>query len=159
MRRAGATGERGRHDQSDHLGRHRRRRSRAPRAFWSGVLDGAIRTSGWSGVLDGAIRTSGWPLTAAGPAGVTVALGAEPVVELDFRRVAGSPPRARCVWLDINPVDRSQHVELDRLVALGACRLDRDSRTVSWYLLADPESNEFRPCRDRVLPLPQVSTR
>lgn len=44
--------------------------------------------------------------------------------------------------LDLRPLD--QQAEVDRLVALGATRVDiGQPPTVSWVVLADPEGNEF----------------
>lgn len=45
---------------------------------------------------------------------------------------------------DVNPVDRDQEAELQRLLALGAQPADvGQSSEVSWHVLADPEGNEF----------------
>jgi catechol 2,3-dioxygenase-like lactoylglutathione lyase family enzyme len=43
------------------------------------------------------------------------------------------------------PAGASQEDEVDRLVALGAKRVDvgQDEAAVSWVVLADPEGNEF----------------
>jgi len=41
------------------------------------------------------------------------------------------------------PLDGDQHAEVDRLVALGATRIDAGQRDVSWVELADPDGNEF----------------
>lgn len=44
--------------------------------------------------------------------------------------------------LDLRPVD--QQAEVDRLIALGARRVDiGQPESVSWVVLADPEGNEF----------------
>jgi predicted enzyme related to lactoylglutathione lyase len=43
--------------------------------------------------------------------------------------------------LDFRPDDRDAEVE--RLVALGAARVDLGQGDVSWIVLADPEGNEF----------------
>ena len=43
--------------------------------------------------------------------------------------------------LDFRPDDRDREVE--RLLALGATRVDVGQRDVSWVVLADPEGNEF----------------
>ena len=46
--------------------------------------------------------------------------------------------------LDVNPTDRDQDAELERLLALGARPVDiGQRRDESWYVLADPEGNEF----------------
>lgn len=43
-----------------------------------------------------------------------------------------------------------QDEELERLLALGARRIDVGQRDVPWVTLADPEGNEFRLLRRRV---------
>ena len=46
--------------------------------------------------------------------------------------------------LDLSPIDRSQDEEVERLLALGASRVDvGQSGEESWQVLADPEGNEF----------------
>jgi predicted enzyme related to lactoylglutathione lyase len=48
------------------------------------------------------------------------------------------------VHLDVNPSGVDQAAELDRLLALGATRVDvGQSDDVPWFVLADPEGNEF----------------
>ncbi|MFB8275863.1 VOC family protein [Nocardia colli] len=56
--------------------------------------------------------------------------------------------------IDINPTDRDQDAELERLLALGAKPVDvGQGDSVSWHVLADPEGNEFCLLRRR---LPQL---
>jgi predicted enzyme related to lactoylglutathione lyase len=53
--------------------------------------------------------------------------------------------------LDLDPDD--QAAEVDRVIALGARRVDIGQGDVSWVVLADPEGNEFcvlRPHRSLV---------
>ncbi|HEY5011183.1 MAG TPA: VOC family protein [Acidimicrobiia bacterium] len=48
------------------------------------------------------------------------------------------------VHLDVNPSGMEQAEELERLLALGATRVDvGQSDDVPWVVLADPEGNEF----------------
>ena len=56
--------------------------------------------------------------------------------------------------LDVNPTDRDQAAELERLLALGARPVDVGQGDVSWHVLADPEGNEFCLLRSRLEPLP-----
>ncbi len=57
------------------------------------------------------------------------------------------------VHLDVNPTDRDQDAELDRLRSLGATQVDvGQPADASWYVLADPEGNEFCLLRGRVEP-------
>ena len=53
--------------------------------------------------------------------------------------------------IDVNATDRDQGAELDRLLAAGARRADiGQTGNESWYVLADPEGNEFCLLRRRV---------
>ncbi|MFE9423144.1 VOC family protein [Kitasatospora sp. NPDC006697] len=53
--------------------------------------------------------------------------------------------------LDVNPTDRGQEAELERLLALGARPVDvGQTGEESWRVLADPEGNEFCLLRARV---------
>lgn len=53
--------------------------------------------------------------------------------------------------LDVNPIDRDQDAELERLLAAGARRVDiGQTATAPWHVLADPEGNEFCLLRRRV---------
>ncbi|MGZ4620247.1 MAG: VOC family protein [Frankiaceae bacterium] len=45
--------------------------------------------------------------------------------------------------LDLAPSGRDQDEELDRLLALGAHRVDVGQGDVGWVVLVDPEGNEF----------------
>jgi hypothetical protein len=44
---------------------------------------------------------------------------------------------------DLNPSGCDQATELERLLALGARRVDVGQGDASWIVLADPEGNEF----------------
>jgi hypothetical protein len=45
--------------------------------------------------------------------------------------------------IDVNPRDRDQAAEVERIIGLGARRADVGQGDVSWVVLADPEGNEF----------------
>jgi hypothetical protein len=46
--------------------------------------------------------------------------------------------------LEVAPLDQAeQHAEVDRLVALGATRVDIGQGDVDWVVMADPDNNEF----------------
>ncbi len=47
------------------------------------------------------------------------------------------------IHIDVNPVGCDQAEELERLLALGATRVDVGQGDVPWIVLADPEGNEF----------------
>jgi predicted enzyme related to lactoylglutathione lyase len=52
--------------------------------------------------------------------------------------------------IDVNPIDRDQEEEVERLEGLGATRIDIGQGNVSWVVMADPEGNEFCVLRSRV---------
>jgi predicted enzyme related to lactoylglutathione lyase len=65
--------------------------------------------------------------------------------ELLFIRVPEGKQVKNRLHLDLQPKDRTRDAEVERLVALGARRVD-DRRTPDgkgWVVLADPEGNEF----------------
>jgi catechol 2,3-dioxygenase-like lactoylglutathione lyase family enzyme len=56
--------------------------------------------------------------------------------------------------IDINPTDRDQDAELERLLAAGAELVDiGQPAQASWHVLADPEGNEFCLLKRRLDPL------
>ena len=68
--------------------------------------------------------------------------------------VAEPTPGKVRLHVDVSPTDRYQDAELERLLALGATRADvGQSGAASWYVLADPEGNEFCLLRRRLDPL------
>jgi hypothetical protein len=91
----------------------------------------------WSAAL-------GWPLvwdqddeTAIRPAdgGLFITFGGPPVA---------SKPSKRRLHIDIAPpADGDQLAEVDRLLGLGATRIDIGQGDVSWVVMADPDGNEF----------------
>lgn len=55
--------------------------------------------------------------------------------------------------IDVNPVDRDQAAELERLLALGARPADvGQTGNENWHVLQDPEGNEFCLLRRRLDP-------
>jgi catechol 2,3-dioxygenase-like lactoylglutathione lyase family enzyme len=59
--------------------------------------------------------------------------------------IATTEPKAGKVRIhfDLCPTDRDQTVEVERLLALGATRVDIGQQDVTWVVLADPCGNEF----------------
>lgn len=56
--------------------------------------------------------------------------------------------------IDVNATDRDQDAELERLLTLGARRVDiGQTGQESWHVLADPEGNEFCLLRPRLSPV------
>ncbi|MGI8627048.1 MAG: VOC family protein [Geodermatophilaceae bacterium] len=115
--------------------------------------DAELLASFWAAVLGWRIAERGWQQTGHGPDGVSIApIGGGPF-EIDFRWVPGGPSQSKNrLHLDINPTDRDQDSELNRLLALGAKPVDVGQGQVSWHVLADPEGNVFCLCRDQVEP-------
>jgi hypothetical protein len=58
--------------------------------------------------------------------------------------------------IDVNATDRDQDAEVERILALGATRVDIGQGDVSWVVLADPDGNEFCVLRSRVEPHQQT---
>ena len=52
--------------------------------------------------------------------------------------------------IDLRPIDRTTAEEVERILALGARRVDVGQGEQSWTVMADPEGNEF--CVLRELP-------
>ncbi len=56
--------------------------------------------------------------------------------------------------IDVNPTDRDQDAELERLLAAGAKLTDiGQPADASWHVLTDPEGNEFCLLKTRIDPL------
>ena len=68
--------------------------------------------------------------------------------DLLFLRVPEDKTVKNRLHLDLRPDD--QAAEVERLVGLGATRVDLGQGEASWVVLADPEGNEF--CVLRALP-------
>ncbi|MFD9290165.1 VOC family protein [Streptomyces sp. NPDC060030] len=108
-------------------------------AFWCAVL-GYVE---WEREGDGSIHI-GPPGTGFGGAQPTM------VVNAGRDRRAGKLP----LHIDVSATDRDQDAELARLLALGAVHADvGQSGEESWYVLADPEGNEFCLLRTRLEPV------
>jgi predicted enzyme related to lactoylglutathione lyase len=89
----------------------------------------------------------GWQLIKRGGYGVSIGTDGGPF-EIDFRFVPDGPKMVKNrLHLDIKPVSGDQAAELERLLALGARQVDVGQAARSWYVLADPEGNEFCLCR------------
>ncbi len=68
--------------------------------------------------------------------------GAAPT--LIFNRSTNPRTERPALHIDVNPVDRDQAKELDRLLALGARPADvGQTGNEAWHVLQDPEGNEF----------------
>jgi hypothetical protein len=113
----------------------------------------------WAEVLGWRIRHTGFQRTEHGPDGAVLSPPDGLGIELDFRWVPDPKTTKNRLHLDINPVDRDQDAELERLLGLGATRVDVGQGERPWHVLADPEGNEFCLCHDRVTATePRVSS-
>ena len=52
--------------------------------------------------------------------------------------------------IDVNPIGCEQDEEVERLIGLGARRVDIGQGQPSWVVLSDPEGNEFCVLQSRV---------
>lgn len=105
--------------------------------FWCAVLDHVVLGEDEDGIEIG-------PASGFGGAAPTMILTRVPHAERQPLRL----------HLDINPVDRDQDAELERLLALGARPADvGQTGDESWHVLQDPEGNEFCLLRRRLAPL------
>lgn len=78
--------------------------------------------------------------------------GAPSPIELLFSRSTDPRPAKLPLHIDVNATDRTQDEELARLIGLGARHIDIGQGEPSWYVLADPEGNEFCLLRRTVQP-------
>ncbi len=64
--------------------------------------------------------------------------------QIVFSRASGKKVHKNRLHLDICPIDSDQDTEVERILALGARRIDIGTgKDASWTVLADPEGNEF----------------
>lgn len=62
---------------------------------------------------------------------------------LFFIKVPESKSGKNRIHIDLNPSGSDQDQEVERVLSLGARRVDIGQGDVSWVVLADPEGNEF----------------
>ncbi|GAA1894837.1 VOC family protein [Asanoa iriomotensis] len=78
--------------------------------------------------------------------------GPQPTIFLS-RRDEPEPGKMR-LHIDVNPTDRDQDAELERLLALGARPADiGQTGEEHWHVLSDPEGNVFCLLKTRLAPL------
>ncbi|GAA4267539.1 VOC family protein [Frondihabitans peucedani] len=118
-----------------------------------GCRDPELLARFWCEVLDFVVldREDDGSLEIGPPSGFG---GAQATIILSRREVP-EPGKSR-LHIDVNPVDRDQADELERLLALGARPADiGQSGDEQWHVLQDPEGNEFCLLRARLKPLDQ----
>jgi hypothetical protein len=74
----------------------------------------------------------------------------EASVALVFVRVPEPKSVKNRIHIDLNPRDRDQAEEVERILALGATHADVGQGRQRWVVLADPEGNEFCVLRSRL---------
>jgi catechol 2,3-dioxygenase-like lactoylglutathione lyase family enzyme len=85
----------------------------------------------------------GWKVGEAEP-GLVEIVGDEPGPTILFAEVPEPKTVKNRLHVDVSPRDRDQAAEVERILALGARRVDvGQGDDVSWVVLADPEDNEF----------------
>ncbi|MCO7220081.1 VOC family protein [Klenkia sp. PcliD-1-E] len=109
--------------------------------------DPAALAAFWGQVLGWEVQEADDELVTLGPPGQPPK---GPVPVLDLVRVPDPTPGRRRLHLDVNATDRDRDAELERLLELGAVRVDVGQGDVDWVVLADPEGNEFCLLRSRV---------
>jgi catechol 2,3-dioxygenase-like lactoylglutathione lyase family enzyme len=76
-----------------------------------------------------------WVELEAGPA--------SPGPILFFLKVPEGKTVKNRLHIDVSPTDRDRDAEVERLLALGARKIDVGQGDASWVVMADPEDNEF----------------
>ena len=105
-------------------------------AFWAAVLDYRVLSR-----EDGEVEIG--PAEGFGGPAPTLVVG----------RVPDPTPGKLRLHIDVNPTDRDQDAELERLLGLGAKPADvGQTGEESWHVLQDPEGNQFCLLRRRLDP-------
>jgi len=108
-----------------------------PSKWYSIVIDSedpAALADFWSKVL-------GYPVVFSEDDEVVLAKDEKTWPGLVFVSVPEGKGGKNRLHIDLNPDD--QQAEVDRLIGLGATRVDIGQGDVRWVVLADPEGNEF----------------
>jgi len=97
-------------------------------------------------------RVLGYRVTDRDETGIAIGPpeGTPSPVELLFSRIDEPKTVKLRLHIDVSATDRDQAEELARLEQLGAKHIDIGQGEQSWYVLADPEGNEFCLLRRRV---------
>ena len=93
--------------------------------FWAAVLDYRVADAD---AEEGLVEIEGPP-------------GSGPTIL--FAQVPEAKTVKNRLHIDVNPRDRDQAAEVERIIGLGARRADVGQGDVSWVVLTDPEGNEF----------------
>jgi hypothetical protein len=86
----------------------------------------------------------GWVVVEQDEAGVSLAAPGTTMPTLDIFEVPETKTSKNRLHLDLRADGNSTAAELDRLLGLGATRVDvGQGQVVTWVVMADPEGNEF----------------
>ena len=85
----------------------------------------------------------GYEITEKGDDWAYIEGGAEGAPGIVFGTVPEPKTVKNRVHIDVNPTDRDRDAEVERIIALGARRIDIGQGEQTWVVLADPEGNEF----------------
>jgi hypothetical protein len=96
------------------------------------------------------VAVLGWQVTASDEGGVEIAGPPRTGPSLVFVPVPEPKTIKNRLHVDVNPAGCDQEQEVERLIGLGARRVDVGQGEQSWVVLADPEGNEFCVLRSRV---------
>ena len=92
----------------------------------------------------------GWRKTGDYDGWVQIGDPAAPGVTLTFVPVSEPKTTKNRLHIDLSPVGCDQAEEVERLVGLGARRIDIGQGEQTWVVLADPDGNEFCVLQKRV---------
>jgi predicted enzyme related to lactoylglutathione lyase len=92
----------------------------------------------------------GWQVTEDDEEGVEIAGGGGARPRIVFVPVSEPKTVKNRVHIDLNPSACDQEEEVERVLGLGARRVDVGQGEQPWVVLADPEGNEFCILRKRV---------
>ena len=93
----------------------------------------------------------GWEVVERFDYGIDIGSSSGTQPTIAFIKVPDAKVVKNRLHIDVNPVDRDQQEEVERLLALGASRADvGQGPDVSWIVMQDPEGNEFCILRTRV---------
>jgi predicted enzyme related to lactoylglutathione lyase len=99
--------------------------------------DLAAQARFWTRVLD-------WRILSEREREIVIGTDENAPVGICFMPVTGGKQVKNRLHLDLTPGPDGREAEVERILALGATRVDIGQRgTESWTVLADPEGNEF----------------
>jgi predicted enzyme related to lactoylglutathione lyase len=84
-----------------------------------------------------------WELTADDDGDYYIESADKSAPQILFTKVPEGKTVKNRLHIDVSPRDRDQSEEVERIIALGATRIDIGQGDPSWVVLADPEGNEF----------------